>query len=331
MKILLTGISGFLGSHVAALLNHQGHEIFALIRKTSKLDHLSFPFHRIESELPNIENLIPILSQVDVVIHIAGKVKALSQKEFEETNALGTHNLAQACLQANPIPKLFIYISTIAVINPSMDGNDFCIPAERCHPLSWYGQSKLDGEKALQCLKGKMRTLILRPPVLYGPRDQELFTLFKTINRGFAPLYGNGSNKLSLCYVKDVANCVLDLVQKFPTQDEIYCLDDGSIHTWKSLAQNIANNLNKKIYLLPIPRFLFSLGALFTELYAKLSSKAQIFTLNKIKEMKQASWVCGYEKLEKHRGWKPKTSLVNGLEKTIAWFKQNMGIYRKNL
>jgi len=48
MKILLTGISGFLGSHVAALLNHQGHEIFALIRKTSKLDHLSFPFHRIE-------------------------------------------------------------------------------------------------------------------------------------------------------------------------------------------------------------------------------------------------------------------------------------------
>ncbi len=323
MKIFITGISGFLGSHVAETLQQQGHEIFALVRKTSKLNHVNFHFHPIESELPYTENLSTVLAQVDAVIHIAGKVKALSQKEFEETNALGSYNLAQTCLKANPKPKIFIYVSTIAVLNPSLDGNDFCIPPDKCHPLSWYGQSKLNGEKALQCLKDKMRVIILRPPVLYGPRDEELFPLFKAIKRGFAPLYGDGSNQLSLCYVKDVADCIAGFIASPPPQDEIYCLDDGILHTWKSLATTISKSLNKKIYTLPIPSFLFPIGAFFTQLYAKLTSKAQIFTLNKLKEMKQTSWLCGYEKLAKERGWKPKISLEQGAQLTYQFYQEN--------
>lgn len=323
MKIFLTGISGFLGSHVAEELSKQGHEIFALVRKTSKLNHVNAPFHPIQGSLPHCENLIPTLSQVDAVIHIAGKVKALSEIEFEETNALGSYNLAQTCLKANPKPKIFIYVSTIAVLNPDLDGNDFCIPPDKCHPLSWYGQSKLNGEKALQSLKDKMRVIILRPPVLYGPRDEELFPLFKAIKKGFAPLYGNGSNQLSLCYVKDVADCIAAFLSHPPLQDEIYCLDDGVVHTWKSLATNISESLNKKIRLFPIPSFLFPVGAFFTQLYAKLTSKAQVFTLNKLKEIKQTSWVCGYEKLAKKRGWKPKTNLAQGAQLTYQFYQEN--------
>lgn len=322
MKVFLTGISGFLGSHVAELLTSQGHEVFALVRKTSKLDHLKFPFTRVEGELPHLGDLNSVLSQMDAVIHIAGKVKALSKKEFYETNALGTHQLADACLQAKPCPKLFIYVSSIAVVNPQVDGKDFCIPAKACHPISWYGQSKLEGEKAVQLLENSTRIITLRPPVLYGPRDEELFTLFKSIQHGFAPLYGKGKNQLSICYVKDVASCIADLLEHPPAQDEIYCIDDGSIQTWRSLAQNIADSLSKKVRLLPIPSFLFPVGAFFTELYAKISSKPQIFTKNKIKEMKQDFWVCGFEKL-KSRNWKPQMNLTEGAKLTYKFYKEN--------
>lgn len=323
MKIFLTGISGFLGSHVAELLASQGHEIYALVRKTSKLHTLQYPIHLVQGELPHLEHLSPTLSQVDAVIHIAGKVKALHSKEFHETNALGTLNLVKACLQAKPKPKIFLYVSTIAVVHPKLNHSDFCSPPEQCLPVSWYGQSKLEGEKALKLLQGQIRTLILRPPVLYGPRDQELLTLFKSIHKGFAPLYGKGSNQLSICYVKDVADCIADLLKHPPNQDEIFCLDDGAIHTWKSLAQTIAKSLNKNILLFPIPSFLFPVGAFFTELYAKLSSRAQIFTLNKIKEMQQTSWVCGYEKLKTQRAWKPKTSLETGAQLSYQFYRDN--------
>lgn len=325
MKVFLTGITGFLGSHIAEGLHKQGHEIYALVRSkgTSRSAPTNIPFHPIEGSLPNCENLVSILSQVDAMIHVAGKVKALSQEEFEDTNAQGTQNLVKACLKANPKPKIFLYISSIAVFNPSLDGDDFCIPPEKCHPVSWYGASKLKGEKFLQSLEGKIRTLTLRPPVLYGPRDKELLPLFKSIKMGFAPLFGKGDNKLSLCFIKDVADCVVSLVERPPSQDEIFTLDDGVVYTWKSLALSVAKIMNKKTRTISIPPLLFKMGAFFTETFAKMRGKAHIFTGNKIKEMEQTNWVCGYQKLFQIQGWKPKTNFEEGSKITYDFYKTN--------
>ena len=323
MKVFITGISGFLGSHIAESLHQQGHEIYALLRKTSKRNHLSIPFHPVEGELPHLKHLAPLLSQMDAVVHVAGKIKALSPEEFHETNALGTLNLAKACLQASAKPKIFLYISTIAVIDPIKDGGNFCKSSEECHPISWYGDSKLEGEKSLKILKDQMRIVTLRPPVLYGPRDEEMLTLFKAVHKGFAPLFQKGENELSVCYIKDVADCVISLLENPPEQDEIYCLDDGDKYTWKSLAAQVAQSMNKKISYIPIPAFLFQTGAFFTELYAKIFSKPQIFTRNKIKEMKQKSWVCGSEKLQKTRNWTAKTKLPEGAKITYEFYQKN--------
>ncbi len=324
MKIFITGISGFLGFHLAEALYQKGHTLYALTRKKSELSHLKhIPFHSVEGSLSHCENLPEIFSQMDAILHTAGKIKALSKKEFEETNTQGTQNLVQAALQASPAPKTFIYVSSIAVLNPSLDGDDFCLASKHCHPLSWYGQSKLGGEIALQGLQGKIRSLILRPPVLYGPRDKELLALFKSIKWGFAPLFGKGNHQLSICYIKDVADCLVDLIQNPPLQDEIYCLDDGSLHTWRTLVEEISKVMEKKARLLSIPASLFQMGALFSEAYGQITSRPQIFTRNKILEMKQKSWICGYQKLFKNRGWKPKVPLREGTQLSYNFYQQN--------
>jgi nucleoside-diphosphate-sugar epimerase len=322
MKIFLTGTSGFLGSHTAEELVRRGHSVTALVRKSSQINHLkSLPLKLVEGALPDCKLLKPFLEEADAVVHVAGIVKAKSPEEFFRINALGTQNLVQEILVASKKPKLFIYISTIAVHGPE-DGSDFCLPSSVCHPLSAYGKSKLRGEMALSAFQGKVRTIILRPPVLYGPRDQELLPLFKAIRFGFAPLFGSGKNSLSLCYASDVARAIADLVEKPTDSDEIFCLDDGASHTWKSIVQTLSQMMKKKTLMIPIPPLLFKIAAGISQTSGKLMRRPVMFTLDKVKEMEQPDWVCGYEKLKDRLGWNPQVSLTEGAEKTLTFYQR---------
>lgn len=323
MKVFLTGITGFLGHHVAEALHRQGHEIHAFIRQPQKPDSIHIPFHAVQGTLSNCETLVPLLTQMDAVIHLAGKIKAHNLAEFNETNQQGTQNLIHALLKASPKPLTYVHVSTIAVMGPEIDGDDFCKRPELCHPVSWYGESKRRGEIEVQALSGKMRTVILRPPVLYGPHDKEMFALFQSIQKGFAPLFSEGKNQLSVCYIKDVADCIVSLIEKAPPQDEIYCLDDGHVHDWRSLSMDLAEVIGKKPRFISIPPILFKFGAYFSELYARWSGKAQIFTQNKIKEMEQKSWVCGYKRLSETRDWKPQYSFKEGAKMTYDFYRKN--------
>ena len=322
MKILLTGASGFLGSHTAKELCRRDHEVFALVRPTSRRDHLeSLGVQLVEGALPDCQGLEPTLNKVDAVIHVAGIVKALSQREFNQVNAQGTENLANKVLQATPRPRFFLHVSSIAVHNPQ-EGKDFCLPSEQCNPLSHYGQSKLKGELALKPLSGKVRTVILRPPVLYGPGDTEILPLFKALSRGFAPLFQEGNNQVSLCYIEDVARAIADLIEKNLSSDEIYCLDDGATYSLRGLARNISEILGKKAQMIHLPYPAFFLAAGLSQTWAQIRRKPAVFTLNKLKEIKQSHWVCGAEKLHNHLGWEARVPLREGMTQTLAYYRE---------
>ncbi len=323
MKIFLTGASGFLGSHIAEALAHRGDKILAIIRKTSQIHHLkSLNLEYIEGSISDIQRLKKHLEKCDVVIHSAGLIKALSEKEFFEVNGVGTERLVEAILQCKNKPKKLVYISTIAVHNPSIDGHDFSLPSSGCHPLTDYGKSKLAGEKALQKLHGKLQTCILRPPVLYGPRDKEFLTFFKAVDWGIAPLYGSGKNRISLCYATDVAQAVIALLKTRLSSDEIFCLDDGVVYDWNQIIQTVSEVMKKKVLSLQIPPLLFQVAAGLSELASKLSGRALIFNRDKVLEMSQPNWVCGYQKLHQKTGWKPKVKLKEGALKTLRFYQK---------
>jgi nucleoside-diphosphate-sugar epimerase len=321
MKIFLTGASGFLGSHTAEALQHGGYSLSALVRpssQTSLLEKLNA--NLVLGQLPNCEGLAKNFQDHEVIIHIAAVVKALSQKEFHLQNAISTQNLVKEILKLKKKPKLFIYISTIAVHDPKQS-EDFCLAPQHCQPLSHYGSSKLAAEMALEPLKDYMPVIILRPPVLYGERDWELYPLIKSIRHGFAPLWGQGEKQFSMCYVKDVAQAIVDLIKAQKPASDIYCLDDGEVHTWKTIAQRIGAAFKKEPRMIAIPSPLFTVAAGFNQAWAQLSRKPYIFTLNKLREMKQSRWICGHEKLKQSIDWRPQTDLTQGLQNTIYYYQ----------
>ncbi|MFO1518607.1 MAG: NAD(P)-dependent oxidoreductase [bacterium] len=321
MKIFLTGASGFLGSHTAHELIRRGNDVSALMRKTSSREGLPSALRFIEGALPDCRNLKEALEAADVVVHVAGVVKTLKKETFYEVNALGTENLVREILSLKNPPKLFLHISTIAVHHSDRE-EDFCLSPESCRPLTHYGKSKLEGEKALSPLKGKIKTIVLRPPVLYGPRDQELLPMFKAVKWGIVPVFGRGENELSVCYVEDVARAIADLTERPPAEDDIFCLDDGSVQTWKSMLQTLSEVVGRKAVSLPIPPFLFRPGAWFSQTFATLTGKPTIFTVDKVNEMEQPRWVCGHRKLSECTNWKPSVSFREGARKTFDFYRK---------
>ncbi len=321
MKIFMTGASGFLGSHTAELLHQRGHQIQALVRPSSQTTHLTklkIPF--VLGALPHCEKFEENLEDQDVIIHIAAVVKALSKKDFIYQNALSTHSLVKSLLKLKNKPKKLIYISTIAVHDPNQS-EDFCLASEQCQALSYYGYSKLESELALSVLKEEMPVTILRPPVIYGERDWELYPLMKSIQRGFAPVLGKGEKQFSMCYVKDVAEAIARLVERQNPNSEIFCLDDGEEHSWKSVAEHIAKAFNREVKFFSIPEFVFTLAAALNQTWSQIRRKPSVFTLNKLKEMRQERWICGNQKLQQAIGWKPQTALTEGLHVTLNYYR----------
>lgn len=322
MKIFLTGATGFLGHHIANELAASGHQIVALVRKTSNRKHLNgLPIEFIEGSLPQAGPLAKIISQCEVIIHGAGVVKALSKNDFFRVNAKGTEHLVAETLLADQCPRRFIYISSLAVHNPTENEN-FCLAPEKCHPLSHYGNSKLAGELALKRLPETITKITLRPPALFGPHDFEFLPLFRAIKRGFAPLYQNGQNRLSLCYGPEVAKAVVQLAESEKiVNDSVFCIDDGAHYSWIELSQAIGEIVNKKPKYLKLPKIAFIISALASQAWAQTRRKPEILSLNKINEIKQKSWVCGHKKLSEAIAWRPQVTLQEALQKTYDFYR----------
>jgi nucleoside-diphosphate-sugar epimerase len=322
MKIFLTGATGFLGSHVVDVLLDRGHELKALVRPTSFIRRLKEQGVKlIQGQIPQSIPLSETLSECDAVVHMAGAIKALNKKEFFRINAQGTAYLVEQILKAQPKPRILVHVSSVTAVDPRR-GDDFCLPAELAPALSHYGESKRQGELALGPLKGKVQTIILRPPVLYGPRDVEFISLFRMIGRGLAPMYRGGKNQLSVCYGPDTARAVANLIENPPPGDGIFCLDDGMIHSWKSLATTIARVMGKRPRFLPLRDPMMYSTAFVKQIWAQLRRRPEIFTLNKMREMRQPRWVCGYSELQKATGWKPTTPIETGMGETYQFYRR---------
>src|SRR5467141_5477071 len=208
MKVLLTGGSGFLGSFVAEQLSAEGHVVRALVRPHSArkiLDKMA----RVEFAPGAIEDRASLgaaVDGVDAVVHVAGIVKARRPTDFFEVNTKGTQNLLDAAV-ARGVGR-FVYVSSLAAVGPSLDGTPVPDDAEP-RPVTQYGRSKLEAERAVLAAKDRLHVTVLRPPLIYGPRDRGPPASFTSIRNGVLPMTGDGRNTLSVIYVKDCAAAIV--------------------------------------------------------------------------------------------------------------------------
>ena len=323
MRVLVTGASGFLGSHIAEELARQEHTVRVLVRRTSDRSFLrGFETEEALGDVTQPESLPAAVAGVDAVVHAAGLVKARSAAEFQAVNAGGTANLLSALNDAAGLRR-FVLISSLSAHGPSPDGRPRRLD-EPAAPVSDYGRSKLMAEEFVRSWAGEERpATIIRPPAIYGPRDRAMLPLFRMVRRRFAPLLGDGTNAISCIYAEDAARAAaLAATAGGDAPSATYFLDDGSVYTWRELLAAIEQAVGRKALRLPSPHWAFATAAFLSESYGRLLRRAVSFNRDKYTEMRQRYWVCSHEEIARDLGWKPQVTLSEGAALTAAWYRR---------
>ena len=185
VTVLVTGATGFIGSHLVERLLSEGAIVRCLLRPTSPRGGASrhLPAHGANPVLGDLSTgagLNEALDGATVVFHLAGVTKALRASDYHVGNVKTTENLLNAMSGGS---ATLIHMSSLAAIGPGPDSIPLVEDAE-ARPLTLYGKSKLEGEQAVRRSPVSRRAIIIRPPVVYGPRDVDVYQVFKAAAGG---------------------------------------------------------------------------------------------------------------------------------------------------
>jgi nucleoside-diphosphate-sugar epimerase len=322
LKVLLTGASGFVGSHILDSLRNHKVDTAVLLRSTSSTSFLGPHLPGMELRRGSVtdpDTLRKATAGVTHVIHCAGCTKALRVSEYYEANQQGTRNLVEALnAQRTGIERL-IHISSLAVSGPATAEN----PAKEDtppRPVSEYGRSKLAAEQEVR-QRFQAPFTILRPPAVYGPRDRGFLSMFKAVKNHLLP-WPNKVQALSLVYAKDLAETVVACLERPSAAGQTYFVASPEIVTGRSIAQQIAAQMNRWTVPFPIPTPVLWAVCLLEQIVSQLTRRARLLNLQKYAELRAAGWVCSPAKLKLETGLACETTLKQGVTETLDWYRR---------
>ncbi len=324
MKVLVTGGSGFLGSHVAEQLSQAGHTVRALVRKSSNRKFLSTlaSVELVEGTVEDKNSVDEAMKGVDAVVHSAGLVKARTQEEFFACNTQGTANLLDAAIAHAPNLKRFVHVSSLEACGPSLDQKP--VPVDQEKPVTAYGRSKLAAEKEVLARKDRLPVVILRPAAIYGPRDVEILEAFRAVRRRQYPVIGDGSMLGCYTYGPDCALACIRAIERNVPSGSIYFVDNGEP---LSMARAMGEILPEAVGRAPLVRFgipfpILQLASVGVETYGRVRKKAVMLTREKV-AMLRHHWVCDSQKTRDDLAWQPTVSFSEGVKVTAKWYEEN--------
>jgi nucleoside-diphosphate-sugar epimerase len=322
-NVLVTGGTGFVGSHLTEALLQAGYSVTCLVRDPSRLRWLKgvdVPIVQGDCSLP--ETLHSAVENVSVVFHAAGLTKATHAREYYEVNHIGTRNILEACARLHGGIRKFILISSLAAAGPSLHG----IPVragDAPRPVSDYGRSKLLAEEETLRRSNDLSVIILRPSAVYGPRDRDMFELFRWASKGLTLEISGGERFIAPCYVEDLVSALLLAAKKEVPSGSIYFVSEGRAYSWSEFRESLLLSGGVKARNIKVPYALAYFIGLMSELGSMFTGTPALTNRQKIREAVQKYWIGDLTPIRKDLGFKAQYPLAAGLRATWTWYRKN--------
>ena len=333
MKILITGASGFIGSHMADHAVQQGHDTWVAIRPTSDRSNLQNPCLR--HIVLNLEDAELLTTQLeahrahygrwDVVIHCAGATKCRHAQEFDQINYGGTRHLVDTMMRLGMVPQQFILISTLGIYGPLHEEEPYppFTEVDTPHPNTLYGKSKYRAEEYVKGIAA-LPYVIFRPTGVYGPRDKDYQLLIRSIRAHIDLSLGIRPQRVTFVYVKDLVEAVFMAIDK-GVQRRSYLVTDGNTYNSSDFTRAVRAALGDPFTLhLTIPLWLGRVVAHITDMAGRLCGRTFTFNSDKYRILAQRNWQCDITPLTEELGYHPQYDLKAGIAETLAKQKQRL-------
>lgn len=321
MRVLVTGGTGFIGSHLVEALLAQGHEVRCLVKDTRRLGWISgLPSVTIvQGGMDEPRSLLAGVRGVDQVYHVAGLTRARAAREFFRVNGEGTRQLVHACLETPSGPRRLVHLSSLAAVGP-MPMPTPCAEDVAPRPVSPYGQSKLEGEAAVLGVRDRLHVTVLRPPVVYGPRDRGVLEVARWVARGLLPMPAGPSRSFSLCYVQDLVRALLIAGESKVASGEIFHVAGDGAFTWEQVGDALGEALGIHPTPLRIPLPILLALATGADAWAWVTGRPQYFSRGKVRDV-AGHWLCDTGKARRQLGIVLGVGLREGAAVTVKWYR----------
>jgi len=236
--------------------------------------------------------------------------------------------VAHAACAGESNPPLLIFVSSLAAGRPTRDSLA-AVESDPSAPVSAYGKSKLAAEQQLNQFASQVPITVLRPPMVFGPRERHLLRLFKLAKRGWMVVPGRPW-QYSLVHVDDLTDAMIAAAERGVRMEEgdptgerrgVYYVAHTEQPTFPELANLIATALQlSRVRILQLPLPICWVGALFSQLWASLMRRAAVLNLDKIREASAGSWICDIRRAHAELNFTPQKSLQQRIYETMQWY-----------
>jgi nucleoside-diphosphate-sugar epimerase len=316
MLALVTGGTGFIGSHLCRRLRAEGHRVRVLARPGSDLAGLAgLELDLVRGDLDEAAGLEAACRGVDWLFHLAGALKGFQPQDLLRVNRDGTARLLAAC---PPGLSRFVLVSSLAAGGPSPGGALARGEDDPPQPLTWYGHSKLEAERLVRA--SGLPSVILRPSVVFGPRDRDVLGYFRCARSGWLPVPAGGDRRYGLVFAPDLADGLIRAARTPTPPGEVFHLSGPAV-TWTEFGLRIAAALGRRGRVLPLPEPAVRAAGRVADAWARLRGRPEIFSSQKVLEMLAPGWVASLDKSRRILGWEAATPLEPALAATVAWYR----------
>ncbi len=323
--ILVTGSSGFIGARLLKHLADEGEKVRVFLRPESKGDSFPEGVEVVRGSFCDLEALGRAVHGVDRIVHLAGVTKALDEAGYDAGNVMPVQNLLLAVNSYNPGLKRFLLVSSLTVAGPASEGICGVRESDIPMPVSAYGRSKLRAETLCMESSSRIPVTIVRPPAVYGPGDRDVLQVFQMLDKGLLVSPGSAARqRFSMIYVDDLVRGMMMAARSELSAGRTYYITSPRSWSWDDLVAAVQPVLGfKHVHTLSLPKPLVFFAGMVVGMAASLRGIPLLINRDKANELVQDFWVCSSEQAEIDLGFTAATSLGEGVEKTIAWYRRN--------
>ncbi|MDR1479806.1 MAG: NAD-dependent epimerase/dehydratase family protein [Planctomycetaceae bacterium] len=334
MRSLITGASGFIGYHLVRRLRAAGDDVRCLIRSGSDTGFIKFSdVEFVYGDLNDDSGLVRAAEGCEVIYHLAGRVRAVSKRDFLAVNCDGTQNLLNA-ISKMTTPPILVYVSSLAAAGPS-GSEPPKVESDVSVPITDYGESKLIAERLIAGFCSRVPCSIVRPAIVFGGADRMNLDLFRTVSRlGICPVPGWRARTYSWIHAEDLSELlrvvairgervdanVVDGVN--PSGVGMYYAsgDDGT--ELSEVGKMIGKSLGRRgVFTVHFPPLTMFVVSTFYEVKKILTGKNVPYDWSKAIESKN-NWCCSAQKAKQQLNFKITTTIEERIQETTNWYKE---------